>query len=73
MTVGTGGDLDSTAVGLGELVVLKRRVAVSAGGVDGHIAFGAGIGSHERSPCFQLINEKWLIGDVSMLLKRIDQ
>lgn len=73
MAIGAGGDLDSAAVGFGEFLVLKRRVAVSAGCVDGHVAFGAGIGSHERSPFFQRINEKWLVGDVSMLPRRNDQ
>jgi anti-sigma factor RsiW len=46
VTVGALRYLDGTAVGLGQCVVLERRIAVSAAGVDGHVALGAGVGSH---------------------------
>ena len=46
VTVGALRYLDCTAVGLGQCVVLEGCIAVGAGGVDGHVAFGAGVSSH---------------------------
>ena len=46
MTVGALRYLDCTAVGLGQRVVFEGCIAVGAGGVDGHVALGAGVGSH---------------------------
>ena len=46
VTVGALRYLDCTAVGFGQCVVFEGCIAVGAGGVDGHIALGAGVGSH---------------------------
>ena len=46
VTVGALRYLDCTAVGLGQCVVFEGCIAVGAGGVDGHVALGAGVGSH---------------------------
>lgn len=50
MPIGALGDLYRAAIGLGQLRILKGRVAVGTGCVHGHVALAAGICRHLESP-----------------------
>ena len=49
MVIGALGDLNRAAVWLGQGRVDERGIAVSAAGVDGHVAFVTGVSSHGGS------------------------
>tara|TARA_B100000686_G_C16154088_1_gene648215 strand:- start:10 stop:411 length:402 start_codon:yes stop_codon:yes gene_type:complete len=58
VTIGALGDLHHLAIWQAEIVVLKRCVAMTAGCVDGHVAFVTGVGSHRLSPVFDQWSDK---------------